>query len=154
MAIKHIRIDERLVHGQVASAWSNKFAANRMMVVNNAANADDFMKQMLRIATPAAMALSVLTYDKARERIMAGQYDNDSVFVVMKSVGDAAEFYNSGYHFDAINIGNISKKGDAAEQISTGIFLNPEDKKAIEVLKGHGVKVTVQMTPNDDVIVL
>ncbi len=150
MAIKHIRIDERLIHGQVAGAWSNTIGVNRIMVVNNEANRDDFTKQMLRMATPSALALSVLTYEKAVDRIKNGQYDKDKVLMVIKSISDALELYESGYEFDTVNIGNISAK-DQNEALVKGVYINEADQEAIDKLKEKGVKVTVQMTPQDPV---
>lgn len=153
MAIKHIRVDERLVHGQVASAWSNTVQANRIMVINDVANGDEFAKKMLRMATPSQIALSVLTIEKAITRIEAGQYDNDRVMVVFKTISDALEARSRGFEFDEINIGNCSSK-DNQTPIAKGIYINSEDQEAIDSLKSQGVKVTVQMTPADGVIKL
>lgn len=153
MAIVHIRIDERLVHGQVASAWSNTLQANRIMVVNDAANADDFTKKMLRMATPSQTALSVLTYEKAIDRIDKGQYNSDRVLMVLKSIHDANVLYDKGFTFDTVNIGNCSSK-DNKQSIATGIYINKEDQIAIDALKQKGVKVTVQMTPADNPITI
>ncbi|MFV0498425.1 MAG: PTS sugar transporter subunit IIB [Bacilli bacterium] len=153
MAIRHIRVDERLVHGQVASAWSNTVEANRIMVINDAANGDEFAKKMLRMATPSQIALSVLTIEKAITRIGAGQYDNDRVLVIFKSISDALEARNQGFKFEKINIGNSSSK-DTQTPIAKGIYINSEDQKAIDELKSQGVKVTVQMTPADGTIKL
>lgn len=153
MAIIHLRVDERLVHGQVASAWSNTLQANRIMVINNQANADDFTKKMLRMATPAQIALSVLTYEKAIDRINGGNYDRDRVMIVLKSISDAHELYNLGYKFNAINIGNCSAK-DNQTPLVKGVYINEADQIAIDGLKELGVKVTVQMTPADNSITL
>lgn len=153
MAIKHIRVDERLVHGQVASAWSNTVQANRIMVINDAANADDFTKKMLRMATPSQIGLSVLTVQKAIDRVEAGQYDNDNVMVVFKSIADALDAYKQGFKFEKINIGNCSSK-DNREPITKGIYINSEDQLAIDKLKAEGVAITVQMTPADGIIKL
>lgn len=153
MAIKHIRVDERLVHGQVASAWCNTVGASRIMVVNNQANGDDFVKKMLRMATPAQINLSVLTYEKAIDRIGNGQYDGEVVMMVIKSISDALELYNLGYQFTDINIGNCSSK-DNKTPLVKGVYINQADQEAIDALKKLGVKVTVQMTPADSIITL
>lgn len=152
--IKHIRIDERLIHGQVASVWTNTIGANRIMVVNDIANGDDFQKQMLRMATPPSIALSVLTVKKAVDRIAQGNYDKDNVLVVIKSVGEALDLYEAGYQFKELNIGNVSKKDDNAEAVVTGVYINDNDNQAIEKLKNYGVNVTVQMVPRDPVVKL
>ncbi len=153
MAIKHIRIDERLVHGQVASAWCNTISATRIMVINNQANGDEFIKQMLRMATPSQIALSVLTYEKALTRINQGQYDNDQVLIVFKSIMDACEFYQLGFNYPKINIGNCSAK-DTTTPTVTGVYINQEDQQAINILKEKGITITIQMTPKDEIYTL
>ncbi|MDO0498121.1 PTS sugar transporter subunit IIB, partial [Clostridioides difficile] len=50
--IKNIRIDDRLIHGQVATMWSNKLGVTRLMVVNDAVANNSVQKQVLRMATP------------------------------------------------------------------------------------------------------
>ncbi len=153
MSIKHIRIDERLIHGQVASAWSNTLNITRIMVINDEANKDEFTKKMLRMATPSQIALSVLSNEKALDRITNGNYDNDVVLIVLKSVTDALTLINLGLPFKSINIGNCSSK-DNTKALVKGVYINSEDQKAIDELKAMNVKVTVQMTPQDAVKIL
>ena len=71
MAIIHTRIDDRLIHGQVASMWTNQLGATRIMVVDDKAAFDDMVKTSLKLATPYGVALSVLPIEKAASRIIA-----------------------------------------------------------------------------------
>lgn len=57
MAIIHTRIDDRLIHGQVASMWTNQLGATRIMVVDDKAAFDDMVKTSLKLATPYGVAL-------------------------------------------------------------------------------------------------
>ena len=58
------RIDFRLIHGQVANLWSNARQVSRFMVVDDEVSQDATQKQVLRMACPATVKLSVLPVDK------------------------------------------------------------------------------------------
>lgn len=59
MAIIHTRIDDRLIHGQVATMWTNQLGATRIMVVDDKAANDDIMKMSLKMATPSLSLIHI-----------------------------------------------------------------------------------------------
>ena len=52
--IIHVRIDDRMIHGQVATQWTNQLSANRIMVINNEVANDDVKKAVVRLAAPVS----------------------------------------------------------------------------------------------------
>lgn len=149
MAIIHVRIDDRLIHGQVAVVWTNTVGANRIMVVNDKAAADDMQKSILRMATPPGIKLSVLTVEKAVTRIKKGRYDNDKVFMVLKSPKDFLKLIREGIEIKQVNVGNMAKTKDTI-QIKKTVNITKEDLDVFVQLKEVGVKVTARMLPNED----
>jgi len=73
--IVNIRIDERLIHGQVAAFWTNTLKATRIMVIDDSASRDDVQKMALKMACPAGVKLSILSIEKAVENLQANKYD-------------------------------------------------------------------------------
>ena len=69
MGLIHVRVDDRLVHGIVATSWIATWNPNRIICIDKQAAENQVMKSALRIATPSTIALSVLPYDKAKENI-------------------------------------------------------------------------------------
>lgn len=59
--IKHVRVDERLIHGQVATMWTNTIKATRIMIVDDAVVKNEMEKVALKTAVPAGVKLSILT---------------------------------------------------------------------------------------------
>ena len=51
--IKAVRIDHRLVHGQVAFSWTHYLGATRIIVIDDKAASDDFQKMALKMSKPA-----------------------------------------------------------------------------------------------------
>ena len=57
--IKAVRVDHRLVHGQVAFTWTHFLAATRIIVIDDAAASDEFQKMALNMSKPAACKLNI-----------------------------------------------------------------------------------------------
>ncbi|EGO9474620.1 TPA: PTS sugar transporter subunit IIB, partial [Enterococcus faecalis] len=90
--INNIRIDDRLIHGQVATMWSNKLGVTRLMVVNDNVAKNDLQKQVLRMAVPAGISSSIITEETAISNIKNGKYEGQNVLMIVKSPVDLLPF--------------------------------------------------------------
>ena len=107
------RVDFRLIHGQVGNLWANARQVSRFMVVDDQVSGDATQKQVLRMATPATCKLSVLPVEKAAANILAGKYDDQRLFIVVKKPGVYLEMVKAGVKFDEIILGNSSPRRTA-----------------------------------------
>lgn len=148
MSIIHARVDERLIHGQVATVWTNSLGAQRIMVVNDHAVKDQIQIGALKMAKPVGVKLSILSKRKAIANILDGKYDDEKVFLITKNIEDMAELINQGVPLTNFNIGNISQK-EGSKAIKKSVALNDNDIAAIRQLTEKGVKITAQMIPSE-----
>lgn len=146
--IVHIRIDDRLIHGQVATRWTAETKATRILIPNDKVAADTTQKQILRMAAPSSVNTSLISVDKAAENINSGKYSSQRVLLVAKSPIDVVRLIESGVSIEKINVGNMAKR-DGAEQIKKSISLLPEEREAFEKLLDMGVTITAQMVPDE-----
>ncbi len=146
--IVHIRIDDRLIHGQVATRWTAETKATRILIPNDKVSADDTQKQVLRMAAPSSVNTSIISVDKAITNITAGKYDSQRVLVVAKSPVDLLKMLEGGVQITEINVGNMAKR-DGAVQIKKSVSILPEEREAFEALLAKGVKITAQMVPDE-----
>lgn len=149
MAIVHVRIDDRLIHGQVAMVWTNYLSATRIMVVDDEASKSELIKMSLKLATPNGVSLSVLTLEKASERIKADAYGGQRVLMVIKSPENLLKLIHLGVPLDEVNFGNLSPK-EAVYKISHMVSLSEDNINAIKALHDAQVKLNMQLLPNDD----
>ena len=147
--IIHIRIDDRLIHGQVANFWCNNLNASRIMVINDAVYADELQKTVLRMATPSNVSSSILGVDKAVENIKAGKYKGQRVFIVLKSPIDVVKVLEKGLPIKEINIGNLQGRKDTIS-IRQNVNLTQEELDACKILEKNNIKITAIMVPGDD----
>ncbi len=80
-----IRVDDRLIHGQVAGLWTNRLAATRIMVIDDEVANDNAQKELLRMVAPASVNTSIITEEKAFNNLSANRYAGQRVFVLVKS---------------------------------------------------------------------
>lgn len=146
--IVHIRIDDRLIHGQIATRWVSHFNANRIMVIDDAVAVNDIEKIMLRNAAPEGCNTSILTCDKAFSNISQGNYENQQVLILIKTPEIALKMLNYGLDIKSINIGNMSNK-ENRKQIKRSVSISDDELNIINQLLQRGIKVTAQMTPDE-----
>lgn len=148
MGIVHARVDERLIHGQVATVWTNTIGAQRIMVVNDLAVKDQLQIGALKMAKPAGVKLSILSKRKAIEKILAGNYEDEKVFLITKDIADMAALIDAGVPLQAFNVGNISQK-EGSKPIKKSVAVTEEDIETIQRLTEQGIKITAQMIPSE-----
>ena len=151
--IVRVRIDERLIHGQVASYWTRFLNISRIMVIDDLAAGNDVQKTALKMACPAGVALSVLTIDKACARLNEPnehRYDNDRILVIFKGTDTLREAVDKGFPVTEVNIGNIAGKVGTV-QVKTSVAVTEKDAENIHYLvEQKGIKIYGQMVPSDE----
>ena len=148
MTIVHARVDERLIHGQVATVRTNTVVARRIIIVSDTAVKDQLQIGALKMAKPAGVKLSILSKRKAIEKILAGNYDEEKVFLITKDIADMAALIDGGVPLQSFNVGNISQK-EGSRAIKKSVALTDEDIQTVRRLTDNGVTITAQMIPSE-----
>ena len=135
MGVCAIRIDERLIHGQVATLWQGAWNCNRIMVIDSKSANDPILKSVLKIACPTGVKLSVLEAEKAAANLVSGKYGSDLI--------------RGGYELEAdITVGNMSNGADK-KRVSKNICVTEADVENFNYLSGLGYKLYSQMVPSE-----
>ncbi len=143
-----VRIDGRLIHGQVANLWTTKLNISRIMVVDNVVCNNAIEKGGLKLATPSGVKLSVLPVEKAAANILAGKYDSQRLLIVAKKPETLYELVEAGVPIEEINVGNMSQSA-TTKSITKSINVDDNDINYFNKLNEKGVKLVAQMVPSD-----
>lgn len=149
--IVNVRIDERLIHGQVAGIWAPSLHTQRIIVINDEAAADTLQKSSLRMAAPTSMRLSVLPVESAAKNIRSGKYGKQRLFLVFKNPTDVLRYLKAGGKLTHVNVGNMSYK-EGSKDITKSIQVLEEEIDVFESIAAMDINVTAQLVPNDPVI--
>ena len=77
MAINMIRVDDRLIHGQIVAAWVKSLGLERIWIIDNATANDSFLKNVMKMVAPPNVEFIVSDEDNIAED--AKRFDEDSV---------------------------------------------------------------------------
>lgn len=146
--IKHVRVDERLIHGQVASVWVNFLGCNRIIVANDLAPKEEMQIAALKLACPTGVKLSILGVEKAAANIKAGKYNGDKAFLITRNIPDCKRIVDAGVVLPSVNVGNLAH-AEGMRKIKKSVSLSDQDIEAIRAMIATGLRVTAQMVPDE-----
>ena len=146
--VKLVRIDFRLIHGQVITKWSNKIAATRMVVVNDELAEDEFMADIYVMAAPPGITVDVISLDTFQENARSGEYENGNILILFRGIQDARAAVERGIKFEQIQVGGLGS-GDGRTSVVKGISIDQKDAKDLSFIENTGAKVTFQVTPEE-----
>ena len=147
--VANIRIDVRLIHGQVAGMWVNTLHITRIMVVDELALKDDILKMALKMACPSGVKLSLLSPEKAAANLLEEKYPDDNIMMVVRDPAMLIKLLDSGFNVETVNVGNMANAHDT-KMVKKTVHVSPKNIADFLELDKRGVKFTAQMYPNED----
>lgn len=144
--IKVVRIDHRLVHGQVAFTWTHFLVATRIIVVDDKATDDEFQRTALNMSKPAGVKLDIFTVEKALSKMLGVETLDDTTFITFGCTRDAARFIEQYLNFKEINYGGIAKK-EGSKSYGDVVYLNEEEREDTKKITSCGTSVFTQQLP-------
>lgn len=146
--VKLLRIDDRLLHGQVAFSWTNSLGVDAIIVANDEVVNDPIIKMSLKMATPPDVKLAIRSIEDAITLIENPKTKNMSIFVVVKNSTDAVRLAERTEMIKNINIGGMRKE-EGKQMLTRAIFINDTDISNFNRLNELGREVEVRQVPTD-----
>jgi D-glucosaminate-specific PTS system IIB component len=143
-----IRIDFRLIHGQVVAKWLKTIQATKIIVVNNTLAKDPVMSNIYKMATPADVKCSVVGIDTFMAAWNKNQLGEGNALVLFKDVHTTVEVWKKGFPLDQLQIGGLGA-GPGRKAVYLNMTLNPEDAAMLTEMTSGGVNIFFQATPED-----
>ena len=148
MEIKHIRIDDRLIHGQIITAWLRAAEADTIVVIDDIANNDPTQKMLLEFATPKSIKLIIVSVEESYDKLNNA---TGKSLVLVRTPKNALSIKKLGLDFDSVNVGNISNtsKGGVRKTLQPYLHVSQEDIESLLELNSLGVELDVRSVPTD-----
>jgi fructoselysine and glucoselysine-specific PTS system IIB component len=146
--IKLTRIDDRLVHGQVAFTWTPALGVNCLIVANDKVAKDEFMKMTLGLAKPAGTKLLVKSLSDAAAFLNDEKNKDSKILLLINSVKDAVAMAAAVPEIKSINIGGIRLK-EGAKLISKAVAVNVDDIALLRDMLSKGIELEIRQVPTD-----
>lgn len=155
MALALLRIDDRLIHGQVTTAWLSSCGARRILIASDDVAKDELRKMVVKLAAPKGVVTEVTDLTRASE-LLKGPLSSpiEKVMVLCTSPKEALELVKRGVPITTINVGNIGGIGNmqgakGRKQIFKSVSVGEEDVEAFRALDALGVKCEIRVVPQD-----
>lgn len=142
------RIDSRLLHGQVATAWTKTTQPNRIIVVSDAVAKDDLRKKLIEQAAPPGVKANVIPISKMIEISKDPRFGNTKALLLFETPQDVLRVLEGGVDIKEVNIGSMAHSVGKVV-VSKVLSMGQDDVDTFAKIKEKGVKFDVRKVPND-----
>lgn len=148
MALKLVRVDDRLIHGQVVAIWLKTLSARRIVIVDDKTARDSFLREVIELAAPPGVPVEVHDLETGTPRVASLVADPEPVFVLMRSPITALRLREAGVEFPVLNVGGLGA-GPNRKPLYRNISASPEERDAMRRLETLGTSVELRIVEND-----
>lgn len=148
MSVKFIRIDDRLIHGQIVTAWMKVFQTRRVVIIDDIVAADDFLKNVMFMVKPAGVELEIIGTENLDAVMEELEADSANVMILIKTPASAKACFDHGLKTESLNVGGMGAKV-GRKQLYRNVSASEEEMEVLRELKARGIDVYLQATPND-----
>lgn len=145
-----VRIDNRLIHGQIIETWLPYTGAKSIVVANDELAGDVLQQEIMSLAIPQTVSSSFVSVEELSGAVVEMQRTTVDIIVLFSSCSDAKRAHDHGFGFSILNIGNVHY-GPGKKQISPSVALSNEDQGCLRQLSRNGVELDFRCVPNDPV---
>lgn len=142
------RVDSRLLHGQVATAWTKTVKPTRIIVVSDGVAQDNLRKKLIEQAAPPGVKANVVPVNKMIQIAKDPRFGDTKAMLLFETPQDALRAIEGGVDIKEMNIGSMAHSvGKVA--VSKVLSLGKDDVETFNKLKEKGIKFDVRKVPND-----
>lgn len=145
------RVDDRLIHGEVVTAWTPTMRGNRIMIIDDEVVKDEFNVRVVKALAPAGTKVIVYSVEKAAEKLMVPGVDGERIIILTKTPITFNRLIKAGVPIKEVNLGGAGIR-DERKPFINNVALDPEEVKACEEMLNAGVRVYYQLVPEQGVI--
>ena len=146
--IKLLRVDDRLIHGQVAVSWTSFLGVDTILVANDKSATDKLMQMAFQMAKPPQVTLSIKSLEGAVAVINNPKHEGRKIFVVTASVEDALYLIEQCDAVSEVCLGGI-RQSPGKKMVERQVYLDLEDMQGIEKIHAFGKVIYLQAVPTE-----
>ncbi|HJX14311.1 MAG TPA: PTS sugar transporter subunit IIB [Candidatus Deferrimicrobiaceae bacterium] len=146
MSLVLVRVDCRLIHGQVVETWIPHTGANCLLVANDELAGNPFLRSVMEMAVPQDIHVVFCRVDEVGRVLAEIDRLGEKAILLCATSRDALAIFQCGVRFSTLNIGNLHYAAGKVE-IAPSVFFSREDFDAVHCFSHLGVAVTVRSTP-------
>lgn len=151
--VKLVRVDHRLLHGQVVFIWTASIGVDCILIANDDVANDPIQKGILKLSQPTGVKLIFKSVKDSIEALNSGITDKYNLMIITSNVDDGYELASKVEQIRSLNLGNV-KLRENTHNLSKLVHVTDEEEKKLKALAAAGTEVEIRAVPNDDKIII
>lgn len=143
-----VRVDDRLIHGQVATTWIRAAGGDFVLLVDQKTAQDDFLKNLQKISCPKDVQLKIRSAEKAIPLINE-KYKDVKFFLLVGNISDLYTLCMNCPEIKEVDLGNLGYR-NGKENLINRLFVTTEERDLLNKISAKGVRLYAQMLPQDN----
>jgi mannose/fructose/N-acetylgalactosamine-specific phosphotransferase system component IIB len=153
MSLRLVRIDDRLIHGQVVAGWLRALGAQRIVIVDDAAARDEFLREVLTLAAPSGVPVEVLDLVGGAARCIDLAASREPVIVLARSPRTVLALRQAGVPIEVVDLGGLGA-GPGRRRLHRTISVSADELAELRELEQLGTRVEIRIVADDRPIAL
>jgi mannose/fructose/N-acetylgalactosamine-specific phosphotransferase system component IIB len=146
MSITIIRLDDRLVHGQVVVGWGNALGINRIVLVDDAVSETQWEQELYSMGVPESMNVDFASVSDARVRLSEWATSVEKVILLVGDIAGLERLCLESQEVREVNLGGVHRAEGRTERLPY-IFLTDDEFSRLRGLEQNSIRVTAQDLP-------
>ena len=145
MSVVLVRVDDRLIHGQVVIGWGRAIRVDRIALVDDTIAASDWEQELYRMGVPQDMAVEFASVSTAAASMARWRESEERTVVLLADIETLARLCNAT-DIQEVNLGGVHQRDGRAERLPY-VFLSEPELDILRILRGRGISITAQDVP-------
>ncbi len=147
----YVRIDDRLIHGQIVTAWAQTLNIQRIIAIDDSLATNQMLKGIMMMGIPKDLNGQIVTSDEAKAMLTDGS--DTTTMLITRQCKNLSKLVDDIKGAEHLNLGNCSKQENAVATIPSGagctLSLTQEDMDVLNKLHDLGVEIFSQRVPTE-----
>ncbi len=149
MSIVLVRVDDRLVHGQIIEAWVPFYEATCIIVASDEAKKNSIQRTAIESCSSNALSIKVFGIEEAVRYAASESMNKERIIIIFSTLKELAQACNKGFKAAHVNIGNIHHHNGKVRMITPSVYIDKEDEDMVQNLLKLGVELDIRAVPSD-----
>jgi mannose/fructose/N-acetylgalactosamine-specific phosphotransferase system component IIB len=142
------RVDDRLIHGQVAFGWAGSLCPTWIAIVSDALRQDSDRAALYLLAAPEGVRAVVLSVAEALDPALLATIERERAFVLFQGPEEALRLREGGFPLAELNIGGLHFS-EGRRPVLPFVYLDESDRACLRRLAVLGVRLVAQDLPTN-----
>ena len=143
-----VRVDHRLIHGQVITKWLKIADAKKIIIIDDYLAEESFMVDIYKMAAPPGVEVKILNVADAAKQFESNEFANKNIFILFKNIDMAYKAYKAGVKYTDLQLGGIPNEA-GKKMIFTAISLGQEEIRQLNEMNEDGVNIELHIVPEE-----